>query len=183
MSILPGENEIKMITHKSKRIKSGQNPITSQPQTHSWSHSRQRIPQIRPVPPTHEDNIPNTLRCKIPSHQTSRENKREKVSIITSANTVVEPDTVMIAVLDAGVADAAVGGTGGTPYAAGGTVFCGDIVWVLETRFGGDDGDFARGGEEVPAFGGLGLQDVDVAGEDARVGGGGFDEGRETEED
>jgi hypothetical protein len=30
MSVLPSENEIKMITHKSKRIKGPQNPITSQ---------------------------------------------------------------------------------------------------------------------------------------------------------
>jgi len=47
----------------------------------------------------------------------------------------------------------------------------------LEASFGGYDGDFAGGGEEMPAFCGFGLQDVDVAGEDAGVGGGCFDKG------
>jgi len=57
----------------------------------------------------HKNNIPNTLACQVPPDQTRGDDEREKVAVVAFADTVIEPDAMVITVFDATVADSAVG--------------------------------------------------------------------------
>jgi len=49
------------------------------------------------------------LACQVPPDQTRGDDEREKVAVVAFADTVIEPDAMVITVFDATVADSAVG--------------------------------------------------------------------------
>jgi hypothetical protein len=67
---------------------------------------------------------------------------------------------MVIAIFDAAVANSAMGCTGRAPETACRAVFGGYVLWVIDVFALGGDGDFTRGGKEMPVFGGFGGEHV-----------------------
>jgi len=81
---------------------------------------------------THKDDIPYTLSGEVQPHQRGGENKSEKVAVIPSSYTVIEPYAMVIAVFYATVTDSAMRRPRGSPKTTSGAIFCGDVSWGIE---------------------------------------------------